>query len=517
MTHQHDGRPVDVGAARLAALHAWLLTAPKPGADAARIDTLRALEELKAACVAVQAQVLVELHDDALSAAREHAADPAGHHDRAGRQIPVTVRSAERDATASTVQQAARALRVSPHRARTLLGAARVWHEEMPHTLTSLRAGLLSEERALILVKETACLSTEDRSRIDADLCADPATLHGVGTRRLVGLIRVRANQLAPAALAERAERAAAGRCVTIRPAPEAMSYVTALLPVAQGVQVYAALRQVAESARGTRGDERSRGQIMADTLVERATGQEHATDVPVAVNLVVSDAALLAGGEEPAVVLDDDGAGHGTVPAAVARHLVAGGLDLDAAWIRTVYATAEGDLVGNTSKRRFFAGGLADLLRVRDQGTCRTPWCDAPVRHLDHVSPVAVGGATELRNGQGLCAACNLAKEAPGWRSTAGPDPESGRHAVVATTPTGHRYRSVAPPPPRPADRAPARPRTTERTAPRSSPSGAIPRPRTPAAAGRAADLSGPSHPSSTATAGSRSHRARARHAGSR
>lgn len=441
----------DVGAERIAALHAWLLAAAKPGDSAARIDTLRALEEVKAACVAVQAQVLVELHDDALRAAREHAADPSGHHDSAGRQIPVTIKSAERDATASAAQQAARALRLSPGRTRTLLGAARVWHEEMPHTLTALREGRLSEERALLLVKETACLTLEDRARIDADLCADPATLHGVGTRQLVGLITERANQIDPAALVKRAAKATSERCVTIRPAPDTMTYVTALLPVAQGVQVYAALKLAAESARYRGGDERSMGQIMADTLVERATGQENANDVPVMVNLVVSDAALLGGGHEPAVVLDATGAGHGTIPAAIARNLIASALDLDAAWLRTVYATASGDLIGTTSKRRFFADGLADLLRIRDQGICRTPWCDAPMRQLDHIQPAADGGDTSLANGQGLCAACNQAKEAPGWRSIPGTDPETGRHLVTTTTPTGHVYRSVAPPPPTP------------------------------------------------------------------
>ncbi|WP_369370078.1 DUF222 domain-containing protein [Promicromonospora sp. Populi] len=442
----------DVSAERIAALHGWLLAAAKPGDNAARVDALRALEEVKAACVAVQAQVLIELQDDALRAAREHAADPSGHHDSAGRQIPVTVRSAEREATASAAQQAARALRLSPNRTRTLLGAARVWHEEMPHTLAALRAGRLSEERALLLVKETACLTLEDRRQIDADLCADPDTLRGVGTRRLVGLITDRANQIDPAALVKRAAKATSERCVTIRPAPDTMSYVTALLPVAQGVQVYAALKLVAESARYTGGDERSTGQIMADTLVERVTGQEHAADVPVTVNLVVSDAALLGGGHEPALILDATGAGHGTIPAAIARNLTAGALDLGAAWLRTVYATTQGDLIGATSKRRLFADGLADLLRIRDQGICRTSWCDAPIRHLDHIQPAANGGDTSLANGQGLCAACNQAKEAPGWRSAPGTDPATRRHVVVTTTPTGHTYRSVAPQPPTPA-----------------------------------------------------------------
>ncbi|GAA4695321.1 HNH endonuclease [Promicromonospora umidemergens] len=469
-TTQADLTPVpgDVGAGPIAALHAWLLTAATPGDDPARIDTLRALEQIKAACVAVQAHVLVELHDDTLRAAREHAAAPARHHDSAGRQIPVTVKSAERDATASTIQQAAHALRLSPHRTRTLVGAARIWHEEMPHTLAALKEGRLSEERALLLVKETACLTLEDRGRIDADLCADPTVLDGVGTRRLVGLIKARANQIDPAALVKRAAKAVSERCVSIRPAPDAMAYVTALLPMAQGVQVYAALKIAAESARYTGGDERSTGQIMADTLVERATGQEHAADVPVTVNLIVSDAALLGEGHEPAVVLDGTGVGHGTVPASVARTLVAGALDLDAAWLRAIYATTNGDLIGTTSKRRFFADGLADLLRIRDQGTCRTSWCDAPIRHLDHVRPAADGGETGLANGQGLCAACNQAKEACGWRSTAGTDPASGRHVVVTTTPTGHSYRSVAPPPPRPARQSTTR--SVSRSAPRST-----------------------------------------------
>ena len=45
---------------------------------------------------------------------------------------------------------------------------------------------------------------------------------------------------------------------------------LTALVPVAHGVSVYAALRRAAD----TTFDDRSRGQVMADTLVERITGR---------------------------------------------------------------------------------------------------------------------------------------------------------------------------------------------------------------------------------------------------
>jgi hypothetical protein len=54
---------------------------------------------------------------------------------------------------------------------------------------------------------------------------------------------------------------------VSLRPAAEAMTYLTALLPAAQGVAAYAVLVREADAARSG-GDERSRGQVMADPLV---------------------------------------------------------------------------------------------------------------------------------------------------------------------------------------------------------------------------------------------------------
>jgi 5-methylcytosine-specific restriction endonuclease McrA len=222
------------------------------------------------------------------------------------------------------------------------------------------------------------------------------------------------------------------------------MSYLTGFLPVAQGVAVHAALTRHADTLKAT-GDTRTRGQIMADTLVERVTGQAAAPAVPVEVHLVMSDRTLLGGDDVPARLM-----GAGPVPAALARTLVAGtGKAADAArvWVRRLYTSpATGDLVALDSRRREFTGMLRDFLVIRDE-VCRTPWCDAPIRHADHVVRASEGGATSSDNGQGLCEACNYAKEAPGWSaatSRAGP-----RHPVTVRTPTGHRYSSTAPDPP--------------------------------------------------------------------
>src|SRR3712207_8775763 len=47
--------------------------------------------------------------------------------------------------------------------------------------------------------------------------------------------------------------------------------------------------------------------------------------------------------------------------------------------------------------------------------------------------------------NGQGLCEAHNIAKEAPGWRARPGPGPAGHRdiHTIETITPTGHVYTS--------------------------------------------------------------------------
>jgi hypothetical protein len=102
-----------------------------------------------------------------------------------------------------------------------------------------------------------------------------------------------------------------------------------------------------------------------------------------------------------------------------------------------------DGTVIGRDSRQRCFTGAVRALITTRDQ-ICRTPWCAAPIRHLDHVTPHAGGGPTTFDNVQGLCQRCNHAKQAPGWTAETLPGP---RHTVRTTTPTGHRYTSTAPP----------------------------------------------------------------------
>jgi hypothetical protein len=397
------------------------LVAIDPSAgEAALVERIAELERVKSAAAAGQARAAAAL-DAARRAAEGAAGVPAA---RRGRGVASEVALARRD---------------SPARGGRHLGFAKALVHEMPHTLAALERGALSEWRATLIVRESACLDVEDRRTLDAELCGEAAGLDGMGDAQVAAAAKAIAYRLDPHAVVDRAAKAENDRTVTIRPAPDTMTYLTALLPVAQGVAVYAALRRDADVC----CDGRSRGQVMADTLIERVTGRRAAVPTPIAVNLVLCDDTLFGGDDTPAEIC-----GYGPIPAAVARAMVSTTVAdrRSRATLRRLYAhPRSGALVAMESRARLFPRGLAAFIGLRDQ-RCRTPYCDAPIRHRDHAQPWADGGLTTAHNGLGSCELCNYTKESPGWRVSTRID-ENHTHTAEFTTPTGKTYRSTAPP----------------------------------------------------------------------
>jgi hypothetical protein len=297
------------------------------------------------------------------------------------------------------------------------------------------------------------------------------------------------AYQADPKAYVERGKTERKHRRVSLRPAPDTMSWLSGYLPVEQGVACLAALRRQADALRA-QGGPRSRDQIMADTLVERLTGQATAANVNVEVQLLMPLACLL----DPTNCSPATIPGHGVIPAELAREIIrhskgrhwwrrlftapssdtnpagdphsqpGSGVDSQAAGDghpRPGDAASRqpanggdpspvsGPIVAGDPFRRRFDGWLAELIKLRDQ-TCRDPYCDAPIRHLDHIRRHTDGGPTTLANGRGVCERGNYAREMPGWKITVLDDGLHGNpHTIMITTPTGHSYTSTAPQPP--------------------------------------------------------------------
>lgn len=448
--------------------------------DAARIEQISLLETLKSVASAVQARRTADF-----AASREaELAHLSARSSAAGAGYAASrVDRARRDVGA----QIGLARRVSPRIGSRMVGVAKALTAEMPATIGALRSGRIDEYQAMLVVAETTTLSLAHRQAVDAELAG---RLGQLTPRQARGAAAAIGYRLDPEQAVRRARRSYGDRCVTLRPAPDTMTYLTALLPAVSGVAVHAALTHFAASATAT-GDSRSRGALMADRLLSLVVGGsdraslpgasagtdtsgrigdpasiesvsgtsdlvnttdavEYLTDglpgvppgVSVEIQLVMTDRTLLDGDDEPATLT-----GYGPIPAAMARHLVRSADPHAGVWLRRLFADSEtGRLTDADSRRRLFGHAERQFFVARDQ-VCRTPWCGAPIRHADHTRPHSRGGPTELINGAGLCAGCNLTKEGPGWERL--PDADG---SIVIVTPTGHRHRSRPPDPPRSA-----------------------------------------------------------------
>jgi Domain of unknown function (DUF222) len=188
---------------------------------------------------------------------------------------------------------------------------------------------------ATLVARETACLSREDRLAVDASVIGDTDRLERTGLRHLVGELQAEACRIDPASVVARRRQAEADRHVTLRPAPDTMTWLTALLPVTDGVAAYAALTRAADSARAS-GDSRSKGQVMADALAGRIVSGivTDSLTPPVALNLVMTDHDLFGTADEPAHI-----EGYGPIPTELAREILAGACSRDEqVWLRRLY-----------------------------------------------------------------------------------------------------------------------------------------------------------------------------------
>lgn len=408
--------------------------------DIGRVELLGALERLKASIAAAEARITREFEQSQLAQQDEAARveREAGHTARAerleaerGRGIGDQVALARNESTSTGARH---------------LSFARAM-QEMPHTLGLLSRGQISEWVATLLVRETEVLSTADRAEVDRRMCAmtantktgelqEPAVL-GMTPHRVENRARNLAAELDADAVVRRSAKSRARRRVTIRPTPTTMTYLTGLLPVKDGVAVYASLQAGAKAAKAA-GDERTEAQLMADLLVQRVTGSGTGI-VPVQVQLVMSAATFTGDSDQPAHT--QDGA---VVPAGMAREWVHD--DATPVTIRRLFTDpVTGQATQSDTRRRHHSSADKAFIRLRDQH-CRMPGCDRPIADIDHPVRHADGGPSTRANGQGLCKGHNLAKEAPGWRTRVS-DPRPGHHEVEVITPTGHVYRSKAPP----------------------------------------------------------------------
>jgi hypothetical protein len=411
------------------------------------------------------------------------------------------------------------ALVTSRHTAGRVAGRA-AGLSASPEVADALADGRIDTARAdALLVSETVPVGV--RRRVAADLVGtpeQPGPATGLTPRQLRDRLRRAAIEADPDAAVRRAATAAAGRHVWIDPAPDQMAWLTAHLPAADAARIWARLDATARQAVRLAGEDRTLGQLRADTLTQLLTmgvddtgtpaahgggrsttststststsapigcgtvgpaeggavipaeggvvipveGGEPARPVPAVktvVHVTVAATTLLGMDESPAQL-----AGYGPVPAAIARVLAA---DEDATWRRILTDPTTGAAL-DVSRTGYRPGTvLGDLVRTRDP-VCTFPGCHVPAVRcdLDHIEPFDPGrgstGQTRAANLHPVCRAHHNAKTHGGWSTRADDD-----GTITWRAPSGHEYHV----PPTPSDPThapdavrPARPRPRPR-----------------------------------------------------
>jgi hypothetical protein len=322
-------------------------------------------------------------------------------------------------------EEIAAAVRLSPGAAQLRLAVARELTGRLAATGAALRAGRISYPHARALADAVADL--DDPAARDVQARVLPAA-----ECQTPGRFRRTVERAVAAADPDRAEqdhrRAAADRRVELFADPHGMATLWALLPAPDAHTVWQSLDAIAAAA--APDDPRGIDARRADALVALATNAAGRPPVP-RICVTVGLPTLLGLADTPGEL-----AGHGPIPASLARALAADGV-----WRRLVTDPLTGDLLdyGRASYRP--PAPLVAFLRARHPH-CAFPGCPRPAHRcdIDHTTPWDAGGTTDRANCRPLCRRHHRLKTHAGWTIT--PHPDGG---ATWTSPTGRRYTTPA------------------------------------------------------------------------
>lgn len=375
---------------------------------ASRVEVIAACDRLIRHVQAIQLEQIAEFYDDRAEHSRAVAdGDPALH----------------------VIGQVSLARNISPGAAGSQFGlASRL--AELPQVAAAFKNGVISEPTVRAISRHSAGLALDDLVVFDAEIATH---LPGLTPGRAATVAEAIAISLDPDLAARHAQERRDDVRVTLRPLPDGVAMLTVEAPAEQLTAVHKALETWALGLRSA-GDERKVETIMAETLVERVLGANHASDTTVEVGIVIDLATLLRAEGHPVELV-----GHGPIAPAIADDII--GNAHKTFYRRLITDPITGTLVARDERRRLFDKGLAGFIRSRDRHRCRQPGCDCRIRDIDHIKAYSTGGLTRTDNGEGLCRRSHIFKHLPDWQVTSDSD-----GTITWKTPSGHTYKSPTP-----------------------------------------------------------------------
>ncbi|PKI91928.1 hypothetical protein CW368_03500 [Actinomycetales bacterium SN12] len=336
-------------------------------------------------------------------------------------------------------------LRISQERVRELCVVAETAARDLPLLWQRARDGFASMHNVGVIVTAAGPLTSPvgaPREVRDAEAAAlaklDRAAHEWVLTCSSAAL-RQRAKKLVDRitgdTAARRHTRAMADRHVTLSPAGDGMSWITALLPTHEAVAAMGRLTATAKHIQKDKREGRARSQIRADLFSAWLRGIGTATAVKTKLFVTVP-VQLLAG--DPVPVEQASIVGGDTIDPITAKQMF-----LDARGFRRVITDPVKGVIIDMDRRTYRPTQAQRDWLILHHGTCSRDGCTrlAIDADLDHDRPWAKGGTTDLTQLRPLCPRDHTLRHRTRIRYRTRPD-----RSVQVISPTG--YTSTTPPP---------------------------------------------------------------------
>jgi hypothetical protein len=335
------------------------------------------------------------------------------------------------------------ALDVTGNWAASMVSHAEALTTRLPQTLGLMDQGKINAYKASKVCEATGWLSDDKAAEVDEALSMrlegkDPSAIRKAAYRA--------ANKVDPEGAAKRTKERRESRRLRLIQGESGAASLS--LDECQAEKVIAAYNRIDRAARKlkSKDEPRTLDQLRADVALDLLLSANGGPGPKAEVFLYVDLLTYAGLNDDPAEI-----AGHGTIPAALARHIASGA---DSVLRRIITDPLTGQILELGRTRYRPTAALTEYIQVRDR-ECRGPGCHRPAQYGDgdHSPGWANGCDTGASTIVGLCRREHRIKDEPRWRHDLADD-----GTLTITTPAGQVYQSAPEPlhDPRPTETPP-------------------------------------------------------------
>lgn len=322
-------------------------------------------------------------------------------------------------------------LHLTDNRAGAMISAAEALANRLPRTFRLMDSGFVDLYRAMKVTEGTVWLSDHHARIVDTLLEDRLSDKNPTQIRKATAYAAMKTD---PEGAANRVTQRRAERRAVLHHQSEGISQLSIdNAPTEKATAAYLRIDKIARALK-TSDEKRTLDQLRADVALDLLLTDKGGVAERAEVYLYVDLQTYLGLNDDPAEL-----AGHGHVPAEVARRIATGP---DTTLRRIITAPLTGQVIEVGKFRYRPSIDVEEFVRVRDR-ECRQPGCPRPAHNcLTEPTQTKAGSATDTDGTLSYCIRHRRLKNRADWKYQVRDDGK-----LVIMTPTGQQVESIPPP----------------------------------------------------------------------